>query len=92
VDNKNEIICQCFQVSEAKIRESIRAGNLTSIEQVTASCEAGGGCHSCHILLQLFLDQHQERTQPVSVGVSGVEPGFLRRLFLRTSKPPATAL
>mgnify|MGYP000447897837 CR=1 FL=1 len=49
-----EVICQCYQVNEATIRTAIEKDNLTEIDQVTESCEAGGGCHSCHILLQLF--------------------------------------
>lgn len=56
-----EVICQCYQVNEATIRAAIEKGNLKSIDQVTESCEAGGGCHSCHILLQLFIDEHQEK-------------------------------
>lgn len=54
-----EVICQCYQVNETTIRVAIKKGNLTEIDQVTESCEAGGGCHSCHILLQLFIDEYQ---------------------------------
>ena len=57
-----EVICQCYQVNEATIRTAIEKDNLTEIDQVTESCEAGGGCHSCHILLQLFIDEHQQKT------------------------------
>jgi bacterioferritin-associated ferredoxin len=56
-----EVICQCYQVNEATIRAAIEKGNLKDIDQVTESCEAGGGCHSCHILLQLFIDEHQAK-------------------------------
>ena len=58
----DEVICQCFQVNEGIIRAVIEKDNLTEIDQVTESCEAGGGCHSCHILLQLFIDEHQQKT------------------------------
>ena len=57
-----EVICQCYQVNETTIRAVIEKDNLTEIDQVTESCEAGGGCHSCHILLQLFIDEHQQKT------------------------------
>ena len=57
----DETICQCFQVNESTIRAVIKKDNLTEIEQVTEKCEAGGGCHSCHILLQLFIDEHQKK-------------------------------
>lgn len=57
----DEVICQCYQINESTIRNAIAEGNLKEIDSVTDSCEAGGGCHSCHILLQLFIDQHQEK-------------------------------
>jgi len=55
---EDEAICQCYQVNESTIRAVNEKDNLTEIEQVTESCDAGGGCHSCHILLQLFIDEH----------------------------------
>ena len=57
----DEVICQCYQINESTIRNVIAEGNLKEIDSVTDSCEAGGGCHSCHILLQLFIDQYQEK-------------------------------
>ncbi len=58
----DEVICQCYQVTESTIRKAIEKGDLREIDSVTEACEAGGGCHSCHILIQLFIDQHQEKT------------------------------
>ena len=57
----DEVICQCYQVNESTIRSTIAAEKLNDIDSVTEACEAGGGCHSCHILIQLFIDQHQEK-------------------------------
>jgi NAD(P)H-nitrite reductase large subunit len=60
-DNQSEeIICQCFQVSEETIRACIKSGNLNTVEEVTKACEAGGGCHSCHILIEFFIDQKND--------------------------------
>ena len=58
----DEVICKCFQVNEGTIRAAIIKYNLTEIDEVTEKCEAGGGCHSCHFLLQLFIDEHQKKT------------------------------
>jgi NAD(P)H-nitrite reductase large subunit len=58
---EDEIICQCYQVTESTIRKAIADKNLKEVDLVTDACEAGGGCHSCHILIQLFIDQHQEK-------------------------------
>ncbi len=57
----DEVICQCFQVTESAIRNAIAKDKLKDVDSVTIACEAGGGCHSCHILIQLFIDQHQEK-------------------------------
>jgi bacterioferritin-associated ferredoxin len=60
-----ENICQCYQVSESTIRSCIAAKNLRTIEEVTQACEAGGGCHSCHILIDLFIDEHHKKSTPM---------------------------
>jgi NifU-like protein len=57
----DEVICQCYQVTEGTIRNTIADKGLKDIGSVTTACKAGGGCHSCHILIQLFIDQNQEK-------------------------------
>jgi NAD(P)H-nitrite reductase large subunit len=53
----DDVICHCYQVSETTIRACIKAGDLNTVDEVTTACKAGGGCHSCHILIDLFIDQ-----------------------------------
>ena len=89
-----EVICQCYQVNETTIRSTIQEGSLTEIDQVTESCEAGGGCHSCHILLQLFIDEHQQkvttRENLVHDNAQKVEKrGILSRFFNMISPNPS---
>jgi len=83
-----EIICQCFQVSDETIRGHIKEGNLREIEKVTEVCGAGGGCQSCHMLIQLFIDQHHNsgKSQPSRPGKSngGVKKrGIFSKIFSR---------
>lgn len=87
-DPSADIICKCFQVNEATIRGAIKSGDLTSVESVTRACEAGGGCHSCHILIQLFIDQHQELKKGPAPEPGGRDRkiGFFSRLFGGRSK------
>ena len=90
----DETICQCFQVNESTIRAAIAKGNLTDIDQVTESCEAGGGCHSCHILLQLFIDEHQKNISPIQTLLLNQEQkvkkrGILSRFFNKISSNPS---
>ena len=60
---ENEIICNCFQIPESTIRAYIEKNNITKVEDVTSGCEAGGNCGSCHILIQLFIDQNKHQKQ-----------------------------
>lgn len=39
-------VCSCFAVTDSEI-EGLIAGGVTSIDQVTAACRAGGDCGAC---------------------------------------------
>ena len=58
---EDEIICNCFQVTESTIRSHIFKKNIAQVEDVTLVCEAGGNCGSCHMLIQLFIDQNKHK-------------------------------
>ena len=49
------LICTCFFVSERTIEREIQARGLTTVAEVTAACNAGAGCGSCHQLIQEIL-------------------------------------
>lgn len=50
------LICTCFFVSERIIEREIQKHGLTTVAEVTRACNAGGGCGSCHLLIQEILD------------------------------------
>lgn len=50
------LICTCFGVTEERIEDLVAKSQLTSIDQITAVCNAGGGCGSCRMLIQEMLD------------------------------------
>ena len=50
------LICTCFFVSETTIEREIQTRSLTTVAEVTRACNAGGGCGSCHQLIQELLD------------------------------------
>jgi NifU-like protein len=52
------LICTCFFVSERTIECEIQTGGLTTVAEVTRACNAGGGCGSCHQLIQEILATH----------------------------------
>ncbi len=49
------LICTCFFVSERTIEREIQTHGLTTVAEVTRACNAGGGCGSCHQLIQEIL-------------------------------------
>jgi len=49
------LICTCFFVSERTIEREIQARGLTTVAEVTAACNAGAGCGSCHQLIEEIL-------------------------------------
>lgn len=49
------LICTCFGVSEKRIERAISEKNLRTVREVTRACNAGGGCHSCHPLIEEML-------------------------------------
>ncbi len=43
-----KIVCECFWVSEEKIREVVKEHGLKTVEEVTNYTKAGGKCGKCH--------------------------------------------
>ena len=84
---EDEIICKCFQVKENEIRSYIAINDVTEVEDVTSACEAGGNCGSCHILIQLFIDQNKHKktlgkTNPLgNANSNNHKKGFWKKLF-----------
>lgn len=44
---QGKILCTCFGVTEDEVRKVVTEHNLTTAEQVTNYCKAGGGCGTC---------------------------------------------
>jgi NifU-like protein len=44
---EGEIVCQCFGVTDQKIKRVIMENNLHTVEDVTNFTKAGGGCGGC---------------------------------------------
>ena len=84
---EDEVICNCFQITESTIRSHIEKNDVTQVEDVTSACEAGGNCGSCHILIQLFIDQNKHKktlgkTTPLgNANSNNHKKSFLKKLF-----------
>ena len=54
------LICTCFFVSERTIESEVATRGLRTVTEVTRACNAGGGCGSCHQLIQEILDTQND--------------------------------
>ncbi len=60
------LICTCFGVSEKTIETLVEKESLSTVEDVTDACSAGGGCGSCQPLIQEIIDTiRREKTGKV---------------------------
>jgi len=55
-NGEEALICTCFFVSEQTIEREIKQRGLTTVGEVTAACNAGGGCGSCQPLIVEMLE------------------------------------
>jgi NifU-like protein len=54
---EEQVICECFGVTDREIEQAVRENNLATIEDVTNYTKAGGGCGGCHSAIQDIIDR-----------------------------------
>ena len=66
IDGK--IVCACFGVTDKEIERVIRDNHLTTVEQITHYCKAGGGCGQCKPDLGRMLEKilQEQPAQPTT--------------------------
>lgn len=86
------LICKCFAIDEVMIRDTIRANNLSTVEDVTNYTKAGGGCSSCHEGIENILKEElQARGDTFVASAVGKKEGVVR-LTPEKATPAAAAL
>ncbi len=53
------IVCTCFGVTDVEIKKVIHENDLTTVEQVTNYCKAGGGCGGCVGQIEKIIEEIQ---------------------------------
>ena len=87
---EDEIICNCFQITESTIRSHIAKNDAIEVKDVTLACEAGGNCGSCHILIQLFIDQNSHKIklartpEPEEAHLNNNKKSFWKKLLSKS--------
>lgn len=56
---EGRVVCICFGVTEKEIKRVILENNLTTVEQVTNYCKAGGGCGGCKGEIEKIIERVQ---------------------------------
>lgn len=51
------LVCKCFAIDEVMVRDTVKANNLSTVEDVTNYTKAGGGCSSCHEKIETILTE-----------------------------------
>lgn len=60
----SKIICTCFNVTEAEIKEAIINNKLTTVEEVTKFTNAGGACGRCKNNIQTLIEKYAVKEVP----------------------------
>ncbi len=72
-EDEGAIICQCFGITEAKVRRAIREDRLETLEDVTNFTKAGGGCQTCHLDIEEILEEEMGKAEAAPIETIPVE-------------------
>ena len=56
---EGRVVCNCFGVTENEIDRVVRENDLTTVEDVTNYCKAGGGCGGCRGEIEKIIEKIQ---------------------------------
>ncbi len=74
-EHEGEIVCQCFGVTDVKVRQTAHAHNVTKAEDLKNYIKAGGGCGCCLDTLQEILDTYwAEQSQKDGKATEALSP------------------
>jgi len=65
---EGEVICHCFGVTDKEIEKIVREHDVTTVEELTNACKAGGGCGNC-------IPELEAMVQRLSAEETGDEEG-----------------
>ncbi|MFK4754580.1 MULTISPECIES: Fe-S cluster assembly protein NifU [Oceanospirillaceae] len=72
------LVCKCFAIDDVMIRDTIKANNLSTVEEVTNYTKAGGGCSSCHEGIENILSEElAARGESFTPGAIGKKEGIV---------------
>ncbi len=64
---EGEVVCHCFGVTDKEVERAVRENEIQTLEELTNTCKAGGGCGNCLPELQQIIDRvHAEQADGAS--------------------------
>ena len=72
---EGKVVCTCFGVTENEIGRVIRENNLTTVEEVTNYCKAGGGCGGCKGEIEKIIEAVRGETVKAAAARAPVRAG-----------------
>jgi len=73
------VVCTCFGVTDEEIERVVLDNNLTTVDQVTNYCKAGGGCGGCKTEIEKIIARVQGSKAQVPPAAP-VKPGKLTNI------------
>ncbi|MBN1973381.1 MAG: Fe-S cluster assembly protein NifU [Sedimentisphaerales bacterium] len=67
---EGNVVCTCFGVTDKEIERVIRENNLSTVEDVTNYCKAGGGCGGCKGEIEKIIQNVQGEKLKENASVS----------------------
>lgn len=80
VTQKGQIVCSCFGVTDVEIRKVVHENDLTTVEEVTNFCKAGGGCGGCKERIAELVEEVQGQKAHVEHKARPVRPAKLTNI------------
>ena len=56
---EGKVVCTCFGITDTEITKVIKENDLTTVEEVTNYCKAGGGCTGCRAEIEELIEKEQ---------------------------------
>jgi len=63
---EGKVVCTCFGVTENEIERVVRENNLSTVDDVTNYCKAGGGCGGCKGQIEKIIDSVRGQMTPAA--------------------------
>ena len=77
---KGQIVCTCFGITDDEIRKVVHENDLTTVEEVTNFCKAGGGCGGCKEAIGELIEAEQGQRAHVEHKPRPVRPAKLTNI------------